>query len=42
MGQIRSIRAISEKRTGSNFSKSDMRNILKSSSPLILELRNCR
>src|ERR1700730_877415 len=35
MGQIRSTRAILEKRTGSNFSKSEVRNILEPSLPLI-------
>src|SRR6202007_1435474 len=35
MGQIRSTRAISEKRTGSNFSESEVRNILEPSLPLI-------
>src|SRR5271170_800642 len=35
MGQIRSTRAISEKRTGSNFSKSEVRNILEPSLPRI-------
>src|SRR5271155_2434731 len=35
MGQIRSTRAISEKSTGSNFSKSEVRNILEPSLPLI-------
>src|SRR6266446_3932928 len=35
MGQIRSTRAISEKRTGSNFSKSEVRNILEPSLPVI-------
>src|SRR5690349_4720167 len=35
MGQIRSTRAISEKRTGSNFSRSEVRNILEPSLPLI-------
>src|SRR5580704_7174437 len=35
MGQIRSIRAISEKRTGSNFFKSEARNVLERSLPLI-------
>src|SRR5258708_35370355 len=35
MGQIRSTRAISEKRTGSNFSKSEVRNILEPSLPLL-------
>src|ERR1700675_581066 len=34
MGQTRSIRAISEKRTGSNFSKSEVRNILEPWLPL--------
>jgi hypothetical protein len=35
MGQTRSTRAISEKRTGSNFSKSKVRNILEPPLPLI-------
>src|SRR5260370_16641343 len=35
MGQIRSIRAISERRTGSNFSKSEVRSTLETSLPLI-------
>src|SRR5580700_11339274 len=35
MGQTRSTRAISEKRTGSSFSKSEVRNILEPSLPLI-------
>src|ERR1700740_3414223 len=35
MGQTRSTRAISENRTGSNFSKSEVRNIVKPSLPLI-------
>jgi hypothetical protein len=35
MGQIRSTRAVSEKRTGSNFSKSEVRNIREPSLPVI-------
>ena len=35
MGQIRSTRAISEKRTGSNFSKSEVRNLLEPLLPRI-------
>src|ERR1700751_1793225 len=35
MAQTRSTRAISEKRTGSNFSKSEVQNILEPSLPLI-------
>src|ERR1700732_3722947 len=35
MGQTRSTRAISERRTGSNFSKSEVRNMLEPSLPLI-------
>src|SRR5258707_4444489 len=35
MGQTRSTRAISEKRKGSNFSKSEVRNVLEPSPPLI-------
>jgi hypothetical protein len=35
MGQTRSTRAISEKRTGSNFSRSEVRNIVEPSLPLM-------